>query len=147
MNSKKWMIGVAVLAVSASLAIAAPHEGGRGHGKGRGMWGEKLAQKLNLTDAQKQQLRDMNQKFREDNKAFFQSFRQTMQEFRAAKEANDTAKLDSLKPTIDSQRAQMKQLHEAKEQKFVSILTADQRAQFEALKAQRSERWQKRNRQ
>lgn len=145
MNSKKWITGVAVLAVSASLAIAAPHEGGRGHGMGRGMYGEKLAQKLNLTDAQKQQLRDLNQKFREDNKAFFQSFRQTMQEVRAAKEANDTAKLDSLKPTVESQKAQMTQLRDAQEQKFLSILTADQRAQYQALKAERAEKWQKRN--
>src|ERR1700740_1017928 len=50
MNSKKWITGVAVLAVSASLAIAAPQEaramGGR-HGH-RGFMSAKLAAKLNL---------------------------------------------------------------------------------------------------
>jgi len=149
MNSKKWITGAAILAVSASLAIAAPNEGKGwgGHGKGQAMWGEKFAQKLNLTDAQKQQVRDLNTSFRQDNKAFFESFQQTMQDYRAAKQANDQAKLDALKPTIESQRAQMKQLHDAQEQKILSILTPDQRAQYQALKAERDARRQKRSQQ
>jgi protein CpxP len=150
MNSKKWITGAAILAVSASLAIAAvPHEGkgGEGHGKGRGMWGEKFTQKLNLTDAQKQQVRDLNKSFRQDNEAFFKSFRQTMQDYRAAKDANDTAKLNSLKPTIESQRAQMQQLRDAQEPKILSILTPEQRTQYQALKAEAAARHQKRSQQ
>jgi len=139
MNSKKWITGMAVLAVGASLAIAAPQEGkawGGHRGGQRGVMSEKLAQKLNLTDAQKQQIKAMNDQFRQDNKAFFESARQTMQEARAAKQANDTAKLDALKPAIDSQRAQMKQLREAQEAKVLSILTPDQQSQYKALKAE-----------
>ena len=137
MNSKKWITGIAVLAVSASLAIAAPQEGKAwgGH-RHHGFMSEKLAAKLNLTDTQKQQVKDLNKQFRQDNKAFFQSFRQTMKDARAAKEANDTAKLDALKPTIDSQKAQMKQLREAQEAKVLSVLTPDQQAQYKALKAE-----------
>jgi len=139
MNSKKWITGVAVLAVSASLAIAAPQEGkgwGGHRGGQRGVMSEKLAQKLNLTDAQKQQIKAMNDQFRQDNKAFFESARSTMKEFRAAKEANDTAKLNALKPTVDSERAQMKQLREQQEAKVLSILTPDQQSQYKALKAE-----------
>ena len=138
MNSKKWITGIAVLAVSASLAIAAPQEGKAwgGHRGHRGFMGEKLAAKLNLTDTQKQQIKDLNKQFRQDNKAFFQSFRQTMKDARAAKEANDTAKLDALKPTIEAQKAQMKQLRDAQETKVLSILTPDQQAQYKALKAE-----------
>jgi periplasmic protein CpxP/Spy len=139
MNSKKWITGIGVLALGATLAIAAPQEGkgfGGGHHGQRGIMSERLAQKLNLTDAQKQQVKTLNQQFREENKAFFQSVRQTRQEARAAKEANDTAKLDALKPTIDSQRAQMKQLRDAQESKVLSILTPDQQSQYRALKAE-----------
>jgi len=138
MNSKKWITGIAVLAVSASLAIAAPQEGrgwGGHHGQ-RGLMSEKLAQKLNLTDAQKAQLKTLNEQFRQDNKAFFQASRQTMQDYRAAKEANDTAKLNALQPTIDSQKAQMKQLRDAQEARVLSILTPDQQTQYKALKAE-----------
>jgi len=143
-SSKKWITGIAVLAVSASLAIAAPQEakewgGHRGH---HGFMSEKLAAKLNLTDTQKQQIKDLNKQFRQDNKAFFQSFKQTKKDAKAATQANDTAKLNALKPTIDSQKAQMKQLREAQEAKVLSVLTPDQQAQYKALKAERAAKWQ-----
>ena len=148
MQKKKWLVAAAVVAVSASLAIAMPHdEKGWGGHRGKGTYGEKLAQKLNLTDAQKQQFRDLNAKFRADNAAFFQTFRQTMSDFRAAKEANDTAKLDALKPALESQKAQMKQLRDAQDAKILTILTPDQQAQFKALKAQHESRMGKRNQQ
>lgn len=146
MRMNKWLTAAAIMTVSASLAIAMPNEGKgwggrRGH---RGAMSEKLAQKLNLTDAQKQQIRDLNKAFRQDNKALFESARQTRQELRAAKETNDTAKLNSLKPTVESQKAQFKQLRDAQDAKILSILTTDQQAQFKALQAQRAERRQKR---
>ena len=146
MRMNKWLAAAAVMAVSASLAIAMPQEdkGWGGHRGHRGAMSEKLAQKLNLTDAQKQQIRDLNKAFRQDNKALFESARQTRQELRAAKEANDTAKLNSLKPTVESQKAQFKQLRDAQDAKILSILTPDQQAQFKALQAQRAERRQKR---
>ncbi|HUJ15340.1 MAG TPA: Spy/CpxP family protein refolding chaperone [Thermoanaerobaculia bacterium] len=138
MNSKKWITGIAVLAVSASLAVAAPQQGRAwgGHRGHRGFMSRKLAQKLNLSDAQKQQIKDLNKQFRQDNKAFFESVRATRKEARAAKQANDTAKLDALKPALESQKAQMKQLRQAQEQKVLTVLTPDQVAQFNALKAQ-----------
>jgi len=144
MNSKKWITGVAVLAVSASLAIAAPQNGEKwgGHRGHRGIMSEKLAAKLNLTDTQKQQIKDLNKQFHQDNKATFQSFRQTMKDARAAKEANDTAKLNALQPTIDAQKTQMKQLRDAEEAKMLSLLTPDQQAQYKALKAARAAKWQ-----
>jgi len=49
-------------------------------------------------------------------------------------------KLDSLKPTMEAQRAQMKQLRQAVMDKIRNILTADQRAQLDALKAQHESR-------
>src|SRR5438874_2733587 len=145
MRMNKWLTAAAIMAVSASLAIAMPQEEGKGWGGHRGHRGamsEKLAQKLNLTDAQKQQVRDLDKAFHQDNKAFFESTRQTRQELRAAKEANDTAKLNSLKPTVDSQMAQMKQLRDAQDAKILSILTPDQQTQFKALKAEREAKWQ-----
>ena len=143
----KIVTAVAVLTLGASLAVAAPHEGGKFGGRhGRhGMMGEKLAQKLNLTDAQKEQIRAIKTETREQNAAFFQSVRQTRQELRAAKQANDTAKLDALKATFESQRAQMKQIRDAEKQRVLSVLTPEQRTQFEQLKAERQARHGKRD--
>ncbi len=117
MRMKKWLTAAAIMAVSASLAIAMPHGGEGGHHGEKGGYGEKLAQKLNLTDTQKQQL------------------------------SNDTAKLQSLKPAVDSQMAQLKQLRDAQDAKILSILTPDQQTQFKAIQAERAAKWQKRSQQ
>jgi periplasmic protein CpxP/Spy len=144
--NKKWITAVAVFALGASLAVAAPNDGdgkafGHEHGhRHRGEFSAKFAQKLNLTDAQKQQIRDMHKSFRAENQAFFDSFRQSMHEYRAAKQAGDTAKADALKVTLESQRAQMKELHQGLEQRVGTVLTADQLAQWNTMKAERAAR-------
>ncbi len=141
---KSVITGVAVLALSASLAIAAPQQekAWGGHHHSRAEMSQRLAQKLNLSDAQKQQLADLHKSFREENASFLAQVRQTRQDFHAAKKAGDQAKIDALKPTLESQRAQMKSLRQAEEQKMMSILTPDQQAQFQALKAARAARHQ-----
>ncbi len=142
---KKTITAVAVFALGASLAFAAPQmDGWKGHrGHDKAGFSEKMAQKLNLSDAQKQQVKDLQTAFRTDNAAFLQTFRQTMQDVHTAKKANDTAKLDALRPTVDAQRAQMKQLREAQRARIRSILTPDQQAQLDAMKAQREARHKK----
>jgi protein CpxP len=133
----KWFTGVAVLALSTGLALAAPHGDGQGrHGKGE--FGQELAQKLNLTDAQKAQIKELNKSFREQNKAFFESARQTMQDYRAAKQANDTAKINALQPQFDAQRAQMQQLRAGLDAKISTVLTPEQNTQWQTLKAERA---------
>ena len=142
-NTKKWFTAAAVLTLSSTLAFAAPHEGRGGkHGRGRhgGDVAERMATKLNLTDAQKQQIKDAQQSFRENNKAFFESTRETRRQIREAKEAGDTARLESLKATAKSQHEQMKQLRDAQMQRIEALLTTEQRAQWQALKAERDAR-------
>jgi len=152
MNLKK--IATATLGVTllgATIAFAAPHDGGEGfrhgHGKHGAAFSEKLAQKLNLTDAQKAQIKAIKQESREQNKAVFEQNHATMKEFWAAKKANDTAKMESLKPAVEAARAQMKQLRAAEEAKFASVLTAEQNAQWQQLKAQREARHRNRDNQ
>jgi Spy/CpxP family protein refolding chaperone len=145
-RATKWITAAGVLALSTTLAFAGTKGDGEGQGWGghrhghHGMMGEKLAAKLNLSDAQKAQWKAIHQSFREENKVFFEQARQTHQDYRAAKEAGDTAKADSLKATMETQHAQMKQLRQAQEQKFTALLTPEQKAQFDTLKAQHEQR-------
>jgi len=138
---KKTITTLAVFALGASLAFAAPQgqngnwKGGEGHHH-RGFMSEKMATKLGLSDAQKAQIQDIKKQSHQENKAFFQSARATFKEYRAAKEANDTAKLQQLQPTVDANKAQMKALREQERAKVLSVLTPDQRAQLDAWKAQ-----------
>ncbi|HEX8254332.1 MAG TPA: Spy/CpxP family protein refolding chaperone [Thermoanaerobaculia bacterium] len=144
MNNKKWMTVAATLALSTSLAIAAPH-GGRGEGKagdkrGHGELGARFAEKLNLTDAQKAQIKTIRQNNRQQNRAVFEQSRETFKQFREAKKAGDTARVAQLEPVVEQQRAQIKQLMTAERQLVLALLTPEQRAQYDALKAEHQAR-------
>ena len=149
---KVMTAAVGILTLGATLAFAAPpegrggfgeHGGGRGHHGRRGGAGmDRMAEKLSLSDAQKEQITAIRKANREQNRTFFDAARSTREEMRAARKANDTAKLESLKATMQSQREQMKQIHQGVERQIASVLTADQRAKLEAMKAERAQRHQ-----
>lgn len=157
---------VAALALSASFAMAAPQaqntapstgtapststtpKSGHGHGWGghhRRAMARHLAKKLNLTDAQKAQEKANLQAFFQTNKPLFEQARSTRQELRAAKQANDTAKVEALKASLQSQHAQFQQLRQQQQAQFESILTPDQKAQYEQILANRAARRAARN--
>jgi len=139
-KATKWISAVGAVSLTAALAVAGvtagnDHEGREGH-EGRGR--HEMAAKLNLTDAQKQQWDAIKKTSREQNAEFFKKSKETMEAFRAAKDANDTAKLDALKPAMEANRAQMKQIRAAENEKLSAILTAEQKAQFQAMQAERA---------
>jgi len=144
MKNTRWIAAAAsAIALSASLAIAGTygddglnHECRGGHHKG----GAHIAKKLNLSDAQKEQWKALENSFRQNNSAFLEQARQTREEYRAAKKSGDTAKAESMKATMQSQKAQMKQLRDAMEPQQMSILNDEQRAKFQAMKAEREAR-------
>ena len=156
-NSKKWLTTAAVVALSSTLAFAAPR-GGEGHGgkhhrgAGSGEFGVRFAQKLNLSEAQQQQIKDLQKSFRDENKAFFQQTRDTRRQIKEATEAGDNARAEQLKATAKSQHQRMKQLRDEQMQRIETILTPTQRTQWQAMKAEhaarkaeRGERFGKRN--
>lgn len=145
---KKTITTAVALALGASLAFAGHGAGTEGkrsgkHGK-HGQHGEagfaRLAEKLNLTEAQKQQLAEERTNFRASNQHRFEANRDTMRQFREARQAGDTARADALKQTLEVQRGELKQLREAQHQQMLSILTAEQRAQLETLHSERKGR-------
>lgn len=143
---KKTFTTAVILALSASLAVAGHGEGKRG--KRHGKHGEanitRLAEKLNLSDAQKQQLEDQQKNFRESNQHRFEAHRDTMKQYRDARQAGDTARAEALKATLEVQRGELKQLRKAQHEAMLSVLTAEQRAQFETMKSERGRRGHKR---
>lgn len=139
MNKQKWLTAAAVVTLTATLAVAAPEgkQGHHGRRHGRGEFGARFAQKLNLSEAQKTQMRDVQKSFREQNKPLFEASKQTRLELKAAKDANDTARMEQLKATLKTQREQFKQARQAQHERVLALLTPDQRAQLDAMKAER----------
>ncbi|HVS31687.1 MAG TPA: Spy/CpxP family protein refolding chaperone [Thermoanaerobaculia bacterium] len=139
---KKTIAAVAALALTATLAVAAPGEGRKGrHGKhGKGEFSAKFAEKLNLSEAQKAQIKSLQDSFRAENEPFRQQALQLRTDLKAAREANDTTRAEALKAQLQAQREQMKPRMQAQHERILSILTAEQRAQLETMKSERKGR-------
>ncbi|HEY2830013.1 MAG TPA: Spy/CpxP family protein refolding chaperone [Thermoanaerobaculia bacterium] len=136
---RKFATAVAVTLLGASLALAAPQEAGNGHGNRQMMtFSERYGVTLNLTDPQKAAIDVIQKETREKHAAFFTEQRATMKAYWDAKQANDTAKMDSLKPAMDTQRTKMKEIRAAEDVRIAKILTADQNAQYLKIKADRA---------
>ena len=101
---------------------------------------ERYGAQLNLTDAQKKTIDELDQKFQKDNAAFMETYQKTMADYRGARDANDQAKLDALKPKVDEQRAQMTKLRTAHEENIAKSFTADQKAAWTKIKEEREAR-------
>jgi Spy/CpxP family protein refolding chaperone len=130
---KKFITAVVVVAAM-TTPVAFAHDqdfGGRHHRM------SKFAEKLGLTDAQKQQVKDIRQADREANKALFQQFRAKRQEYRTLRENND--------PNAENVKAELKSLHQqlhavqkaTRDKIYNTVLTADQRAQIDTWRSQR----------
>ena len=144
----------AALALTAGLAFAAPQGGGeRGHmGKkghmGAGHMGQgdhgkmmgRMAEKLELSEGQKIQMQQLHETFRTQHAPFRESMQATMTQLREARQSGDTARAQQLAAELEGQRAQMQTQRKAMHEQMLTILTPDQKAKLEAMKAEKKNR-------
>jgi Spy/CpxP family protein refolding chaperone len=132
---KKFVIALLVTATSAiGFAQTAGPGTTRGHGHRAGFG--RMAAKLNLTDAQKQQMKDIHTASREQNHQLYADFHAKLQEFRALKQANDP-KADAAKAELKAMRPQMEATRKASREATLNILTPEQRDQLKAARQSR----------
>ena len=130
---KKFITAVVVAAAMTTPVAFAQNEhfGHRHHSMA------KFAEKLGLTDAQKQQIKDIRQADRQANKALFEQFRAKRQELRTLRQNND--------PNVESVKAEVKSLHQqlraakkaTRDKIYSTVLTPEQRAQIDTWRSQR----------
>ena len=131
----------AVVLIVGSIAVAQSvkthRQGQRGAWMGRGMRGGVFA-RLNLTDDQKAKMKQLRESFGETNKPLLEQLRAKRQELRHANEGGTfnealaTQKLTEMAGLQAKVMGARFQLH----QQMLSVLTADQKAQLDQLKAQ-----------
>ena len=102
--------------------------GKRGHG-GIG----RLASQLNLTDAQRQQLRAIEDRFEASTKAQREELRRLHDSTQGEPSADTQARFQAL-------RDELGQARKAQHQEMLNVLTAEQRTQLEQLMKERKER-------
>lgn len=101
---------------------------------------ERYGQRLSLTDSQKTSIDEMEKKFDEEHATFLAGYHQTMADYRAARQANDTARIDILKPKMDSMRAEMMKLRATQEEKIAATFTDAQKETWNKIKEERAAR-------
>jgi Spy/CpxP family protein refolding chaperone len=119
-------------------APAKPMTGVRAHVRNR------MMQKLNLTDAQKQQAKAIFQQARQTAQPIRQQLRQNRQSMAAAVKANATAQIQSLAATQGTLRGQAMAIRAQALAKFYTTLTPDQRAKADQLHEQFRQRVEQR---
>lgn len=147
MKKQLAMLAVAMVAVApmvhaqATTAPAqAPRHGMMGPGHRGGPDHERMMQALNLTDAQKAQVKAIHEKYDAQFKALHQSMKPQMDAMRAARQKGDTAAMRAQREQMRSQMEPMRKLHEQEMAEVRAILTPAQQQQFDTLKTQRQER-------
>jgi protein CpxP len=152
MNRTIKFVGAAALALGLAGAGMAADEGrgfGEGPGGRRGMHGGhgfgRGFRELNLTDAQKEQLKAMREQQREAMKPVMEQQRALRDQIRQALEsANpDATRIGQLEIQAHRLRQQMKAEHEKAHAAFLNILTPEQKAQLDKLQSERKEKFEK----
>ena len=155
MNKWKALAGSLVLGsalTTSGMVLAFPdeHQGHRGHkghhgGHHKERMFEHLAEKLDLTEGQKAQLKANREAGKEARKAQREEWHALRKQLREAIESGaDQATLDSLGAELGKLEVQkMQRMHE-KQVQFESILTDEQKAKLAEMKAERMERHEKR---
>jgi Spy/CpxP family protein refolding chaperone len=114
------------------------HQGKR-HGKHageRGMLnrhGARLAEALNLTDAQKEQAKAIREKHRTANADLHKQMRDLHTQLRAARQANNTAEAERLAAQREPLMLRAREAWNAERAELRTILTADQQAKLDTL--------------
>ena len=133
MKRSLWTL-VAAMVLAAAVAIpviAQPPQGGRGPGRGPGAGGPMpMLRGLNLTDAQKEQIRTLTEQRRtgEDPRRNLMDLERQLQTAILA-DVPDQQKIDELKGSIATASAQELAARIDFESRIAQILTPEQRAQ------------------
>ena len=163
-RSKKIISGLALTAIVALTSVVGLAQqqttGGQDNGKARaersgrgrrgfgdkrrgGLFGGRLAQQLNLTDAQKEQMKQIAARYRESTKALKQ---QTRGQRRGGETLGngtfDEAQVRAAAQARANARVELEVAHARMFSEMYNVLTAEQKAQLATLRQQREQKMQ-----
>jgi Spy/CpxP family protein refolding chaperone len=134
---KKFLITTLAATTIITAAFADAGEPGRGGHRGeRREMRREAVQRLNLTDAQKAQIRDIRKAEFDRTKGLFEAAREKRFELRQMRESNDP-RAEGVRTELIALREQMRAARLATREKIRSLLTAEQRSQLDSMRNQR----------
>lgn len=126
---------VIALMVAATSTIALAQDAGPAF-HAHGPRAARFAERLNLTDAQKQQLKDLRAANRAQNQQLYGDLRAKLQELHALKQAGDPKAAD-VKAEIKAMQPQIRAARRASHEAMLNVLTPEQRAEIKAARQSR----------
>lgn len=149
------ILGIAILGIGAIFAFAQMGDGTGKHADGKKRWGKGGMHRmhrggkgmgmnlrgLDLTDAQKEQVKAIHEAAKPTMEPFKQAMKENRMKFREAKQNGaDEATLTAIKNEIAPIREQMKVQHEVVKSQIMAILTEEQKSTLAEREAKRAER-------
>ena len=132
--SKKMGAWMAVAALgTASLFAQTPPPAQ--HFQHQGRSGAMMAAALNLTDAQKSQMKSIFQEARQSSQPIRQQLKQTRQSLQAAVQAGDSNQIQQLSATEGTEMGQLAAIHASARAKMFKMLTPEQQQKLSTLQA------------
>lgn len=139
MKTRSILGTVALLLSGLALTFGIATAQGADHGPGNGRGGDKVMKELNLTDAQKAQIKQIRDAFKQQNSSQIAQLKSLRDQMKAAREAKNTDQMKSLRDQMKTAMEAMKPAHEKLRADIAAVLTPEQRAKLEQLKADRKE--------
>lgn len=130
------IVRVLALAALVTVAAVAPAVAGKGKGAGRGMI-ERIIKRLELTQDQQSRIKAIRDQFKTQNAALIADMKAVHQQAREARKAGDADRAKAIREAAQAKGTQLKAAREAMIQQILAVLTPEQRAELDAMKAER----------
>lgn len=141
---RHFLAAIAAAACMAAPALHAqgaqqprPADRGRMTMQNHGERHDRMMATLNLTDAQKAQIKAIHAKYEPQVKAARQAMRTQMEAARAARAKGDTAAVRANRAQMKAAMEPMSRIHQQEMAEIRAILTPEQQAKFDTMKSQR----------
>lgn len=131
---KKTGAWLAVAALGTASLLAQAPAAAR-HFQRHGRFGAVMATYLNLTDAQKTQMKSIFQDARQSAQPVRQQLKQTRQSLQAAVKAGDSAQIQQLASTEGTELGQLAAIHASARAKMFKMLTPEQQQKLTTLQS------------
>ncbi|WIO73874.1 Spy/CpxP family protein refolding chaperone [Porticoccaceae bacterium LTM1] len=147
MTFKTTAIALLATISLSGIAMADQHgkkEGGRHH-PGMMQMGDRMAEKLQLTEQQREEMRAIHEEYGPRMKELMQSTRETRKALHEAKGSGASqSDIDALAKAQGEHQAEMISLRYEIHERMQAVLTEEQRAQMEEMKENRQEKMKER---
>lgn len=140
--NRSFMKYLSVAALAAGMAFGQTSTAPAPAHRGRGMMRHRMAQALNLTDAQKQQAKTVFEQAKQNAQPVAQQLKTNREALAAAVKANNTGEIERLSAQQGMLRGQMLAIRSEAMAKVYTNLTADQKAKADQMHQKRHERMQ-----